>query len=30
MHPPAGTTMESVDDVIVPVFRGDIVADGIA
>ena len=29
MQPPAGTTMESVDDVIVPVFRGDIVADGI-
>mgnify|MGYP003309598147 CR=1 FL=1 len=29
VQPPAGTTMESVDDVIVPVFRGDIVADGI-
>ena len=29
VQPPAGTTMESVDDVIVPVCRGDIVADGI-
>ena len=29
VQPPAGTTMESVDDVIVPVFRGHIVADGI-
>ena len=29
VQPPVGTTMESVDDVIVPVFRGDIVADGI-
>jgi hypothetical protein len=29
VQPPSGTTMETVDDKIVPVFRGEIVDDGI-
>jgi hypothetical protein len=29
VQPPEGTTMESVDDVLVPVFRGEVADDGI-